>query len=53
MAFLMEQAGGRASDGYKEIMDIVPTELHQRCPIYIGSSRLLARVDEFVKTHGE
>ena len=38
MAFLIEQAGGRAIDGRgNRIMDVVPTSLHQRVPIYIGS----------------
>jgi fructose-1,6-bisphosphatase I len=53
MAFLMQQAGGRASDGHQEIMDIVPQELHQRSPIYIGSTRLLKRVDQFVEKYSE
>jgi fructose-1,6-bisphosphatase I len=52
MAYLMEQAGGRATDGQREIMDIVPTSLHQRSPIYIGSTRLIARVDQFVAKYG-
>ena len=37
MAFLAEQAGGAASDGRGRILDIVPQELHQRVPLYIGS----------------
>ncbi|HEX7939862.1 MAG TPA: class 1 fructose-bisphosphatase [Gemmatimonadaceae bacterium] len=37
LAFLVEQAGGGAIDGRKRIMEIVPTELHQRVPLYIGS----------------
>lgn len=47
MAFLMEQAGGRATDGENAILDLQPTELHERAPIYIGSTRLLNRVDQF------
>lgn len=47
MAFLMEQAGGRATDGKNAILDLQPTELHERAPIYIGSTRLLNRVDQF------
>lgn len=38
MAFLAEQAGGIASDGYNRILDIQPTELHQRVPLFIGSA---------------
>jgi fructose-1,6-bisphosphatase I len=37
LAFIVEQAGGAASNGKKRIMDIDPTELHQRTPLYIGS----------------
>ena len=37
LAFIVEQAGGRASNGEVNIMDVVPTELHQRSPLYIGS----------------
>ncbi len=37
IAFLTEQAGGIASDGYRRILDILPTELHQRIPLFIGS----------------
>ena len=38
MAFLAEQAGGIASDGYNRILDIQPSELHQRVPLFIGSA---------------
>ncbi|MFI5230233.1 MAG: class 1 fructose-bisphosphatase [Gemmatimonadales bacterium] len=37
LAFIVEQAGGAASDGRERILDIAPTELHQRTPLYIGS----------------
>lgn len=37
LAFIVEQAGGAATDGTRRILDIVPTELHQRTPLYIGS----------------
>jgi fructose-1,6-bisphosphatase I len=37
LAFVVEQAGGAATDGVHRIMDITPTELHQRTPLYIGS----------------
>ncbi len=38
LAFIAEQAGGVASNGFKRIMDVDPKELHQRSPLYIGSS---------------
>jgi fructose-1,6-bisphosphatase I len=37
LAFIVEQAGGGAIDGNKRILDVQPTELHQRTPLYIGS----------------
>lgn len=37
MAMIIEQAGGRASTGTMDVMDVVPTSLHQRVPIYMGS----------------
>jgi fructose-1,6-bisphosphatase I len=37
LAFVVEQAGGAASDGTRRILDIHPTELHQRIPLYVGS----------------
>jgi len=41
MAFIIEQAGGIASDGLNRILDIVPTELHQRTSIIIGSPKMV------------
>lgn len=38
MAFMVEQAGGRATDGRVDILDKVPTELHQRTPLVIGNA---------------
>jgi fructose-1,6-bisphosphatase I len=37
MAFVCEQAGGIASDGYRRIMDILPESVHQRTPLAVGS----------------
>jgi fructose-1,6-bisphosphatase I len=37
IAFLAEQAGGMATDGLNDILDIVPTGLHQRTPLVVGS----------------
>ncbi|MER2510911.1 MAG: class 1 fructose-bisphosphatase, partial [Nitrosomonas ureae] len=37
IAFLMEQAGGRAIDGRQRILDVVPTKLHQKTPVFVGS----------------
>ena len=39
LAFIVEQAGGAAIDGTQRILDVKPTELHQRTPLYIGSKK--------------
>jgi fructose-1,6-bisphosphatase I len=39
LAFIIADAGGRASTGEKNILDIVPTDIHQRVPLYIGSTQ--------------
>ncbi|RYD57701.1 MAG: class 1 fructose-bisphosphatase [Sphingobacteriales bacterium] len=48
MAFLVEAAGGVASTGTGSVLDVVPTELHQRVPIYIGSKNMVNTALEFV-----
>ncbi len=49
MAFIAEQANGKASDGFIRILDIQPTELHQRVPFICGSKNMVAKVEEFMK----
>ncbi|CAM3835237.1 Fructose-1,6-bisphosphatase class 1 [Vibrio aerogenes CECT 7868] len=51
MAFLMEQAGGLASDGVNRIMDLEPKELHQRVPFFVGSPNMVRKVEEFLENH--
>ena len=48
MAFLAEQAGGAASDGRGRIMDLTPMDLHQRTPLYVGSSALVAQAEQIL-----
>lgn len=48
MAFIIEQAGGIASDGLNRILDIVPTELHQRTSIIIGSPKMVKIAEELM-----
>ncbi len=48
MAFLTEQAGGKASDGFRRILDIEPTELHQRVPFFCGSRKMVEKAEEFM-----
>lgn len=49
MAFLMEQAGGRATDGCKRILDIQPRSLHERTPLFIGSEEDVLTAEEFLQ----
>jgi len=49
MAFIVENAGGKATTGKERILDIQPTELHQRVPIYIGSENMVNKALEFNK----
>ena len=41
MSFLINQAGGKSSNGEFSILEIIPTELHQRCPVFIGNKDLI------------
>ncbi|WP_032093541.1 MULTISPECIES: class 1 fructose-bisphosphatase [Pasteurellaceae] len=52
MAFLAEQAGGIASDGYHRILDIQPAELHQRIPLFIGSKDMVEKAQDFMREFG-
>lgn len=49
IAFLTEQAGGKATDGHQRILEIEPTELHQRVPIFCGSKEMVEKVEEFLR----
>ena len=48
MAFLAEQAGGLASDGFHRILDIQPKELHERVPFFCGSKHMVEKLEEFM-----
>lgn len=48
MAFLAEQAGGMATDGFNPILDIKPTELHQRVPFFVGSTAMVQKEGELM-----
>lgn len=49
MAFLAERAGGKASDGFNRILDIKPTELHQRVPFFCGNKDMVETLETFMK----
>lgn len=49
MAFIAEQAGGKATDGFQRILEIQPNELHQRVPFFCGSITMVEKAEEFMK----
>lgn len=53
MAYLVEEAGGLASDGKTRVLDVVPTKIHQRCPIFLGSKDDVNEVLDIVKKHSK
>jgi fructose-1,6-bisphosphatase I len=52
MAFIVEQAGGAASNGSQRILDLQPESIDQRQPIFIGSRDDVAQAEAFIKEHG-
>lgn len=50
MAFIAEQAGGKASDGFQRIMDIKPESLHQRVPFFCGNADMVSKAEEFMSS---
>lgn len=53
MAYLTEQAGGKATDGVKRIMEIEPIKLHQRVPFLCGSKLMVEKAEEFIQRAGQ
>jgi len=51
LAFIAEQAGGYASNGRMPIMDIEPSSLHQRVPLFIGNRFLVEKAEEFIREY--
>jgi len=49
MAFLVEQAGGHATDGFKRILDIQPASLHERTPLFLGSREDVLTAEQFLQ----
>jgi fructose-1,6-bisphosphatase I len=48
LSFVVEQAGGKASDGKRRILEIPPRDLHQRTPFYVGSKRMVEKVESLL-----
>lgn len=50
LAFICEQAGGRATDGTRDILDIEPEALHERTPLFMGSREYMDLVDRYLNS---
>lgn len=53
LAYIIEQAGGYASNGWGSILDMVPETLHQRVPLFIGNRWLIEKSEEFIRNYDE
>jgi fructose-1,6-bisphosphatase I len=53
MAFLVEQAGGAASTGRQRMLEVQPTGLHQRVPVFLGSRDEVAAAVAYHATHDD
>jgi fructose-1,6-bisphosphatase I len=51
MAFIIEQAGGYGSTGTQPIREVVPTELHQRTPLFLGNRQLVEKAEEYIRKY--
>jgi fructose-1,6-bisphosphatase I len=49
LAFISEQAGGKASDGKSRILELTPQDLHQRTPFYVGSKKMVEKAESFIR----
>jgi fructose-1,6-bisphosphatase I len=48
MAFIIEQAGGKATNGYQRVLELEVTELHQRSAIFVGSENMVNKAEEMM-----
>jgi fructose-1,6-bisphosphatase I len=51
LAFIAQQAGGYASDGIGDVLDIKPHALHQRVPFFVGNEALVRRAEAYIREH--
>ena len=49
LAFIAEQAGSKATNGVQRIMEIQPTDIHQRVSLYIGSTKMVEKAEQFIE----
>jgi fructose-1,6-bisphosphatase I len=53
MSMIMEQAGGAGSTGHGRLLNVRPTEIHQRVPTFLGSMENVFELDQFYKYYGD
>ena len=53
LAFIAEQAGGYASDGVGDILEVRPHSLHQRVPIFIGNKDLVQKAEAYIHQYDQ
>ena len=53
LAYMIEVAGGKATDGAQRILDKVPTELHERTPFFIGSLKMMEELEKYLQGNGK
>ncbi len=53
LAMVVDEAGGASSNGAGSILDLEPTELHQRTPLYLGSKSLIRKTEAALQEAGE
>jgi len=51
VAFIAEQAGGKASDGFRRVLDIQPRSLHERSPLFVGPTGMVEKAEQLMKEH--
>ena len=51
MAFIAEQAGGKASHGFGRILEIQPTDIHQRSPFFAGPTYMVEKIEEYMQMY--
>ena len=51
LGYIAQQAGGYASDGYNNILDVVPHQLHQRTPLFIGNKELVLKAEAYIQQY--
>lgn len=53
IAFLAEQAGGKASDGFHRIMEVEPYNIHQRSPFFVGSKKMVELAEQYMNDYSK